>query len=74
MVADLMLCLSNRVFKANKFCLPITRNDLADLTGLSIESIMRIMREFKEDGIIDTKGKNIEILKQDSLENISKFG
>lgn len=74
LVADLMLCLSNRVFKSNKFCLPITRNDLADLTGLSIESIMRIMREFKEDGIIDTKGKNIEILKQDSLENISKFG
>ncbi len=74
LVADLMLCLSNRVFRSNKFCLPITRNDLADLTGLSIESVMRIMKEFKEDGLIDTKGKNIEILSQESLEKISMFG
>lgn len=74
LIADLMLCLSNRVFKANDFCLPITRNDLAELTGLSIESVMRIMREFKEEGLIETKGKNVKVLKPESLERISKFG
>lgn len=74
LVADLLLCLSNRVFKSDDFCLPITRNDLADLTGLSIESVMRIMREFKEEEIIETKGKNIRILKREKLETISKFG
>lgn len=74
LMADLMLCLSNRVFKAESFCLPITRADLADLTGLSIESVMRIMREFKEEGIIETKGKNIKILEIESLIRISKFG
>jgi CRP/FNR family transcriptional regulator len=74
LVADLLICLSTRVFKAEKFCLPITRSDLADLTGLSIESVLRIMKEFKEDGIIETKGKNIEILNMDSLVTISQFG
>lgn len=74
LVADLMLCLANRVFKADKFCLPITRGDLADLTGLSIESVLRIMKEFKKDGLIGTQGKNVEILEEASLERISKFG
>ncbi len=74
LMADLMLCLSNRVFKAEKFNLPISRSDLADLTGLSIESVLRIMKEFKEDGLIDTQGKNIAILEPDSLLKISQFG
>ncbi len=74
LVADLMLCLANRVFKSQKFCLPISRSDLADLTGLSIESVLRIMKEFKQEGLIETKGKNIEILNPDQLDKISKFG
>lgn len=74
LVADLMLCLSNKVFKSEKFCLPITRNDLADLTGLSIESVLRIMKEFKEEGVITTKGKNIEINSIETLEKISRVG
>ena len=74
LVADLIMCLSQRVFKSEKFCLPLTRNDLADLTGLSIESVMRIMKEFKEDGLIETKGKHIKILKPDLLDKISRFG
>ncbi|MEJ2595712.1 MAG: Crp/Fnr family transcriptional regulator [bacterium] len=74
LVADLMLCLANRVFKSEKFCLPITRSDLADLTGLSIESVLRIMKEFKKEKIIATRGKNIEILSIEALERISRIG
>jgi len=47
---------------------------LADLTGLSVESVMRIMKEFKADKIIKTKGKSIEVLDPALLERISKFG
>ncbi|MBN2616431.1 MAG: Crp/Fnr family transcriptional regulator [Bacteroidales bacterium] len=74
LVADLLLCLSKRVFKSDKFHLPITRTDFADLTGLSVESIMRILKEFKRDGLIAVRGKNMEILKTDTLELISQFG
>lgn len=74
LVADLMLCLANRVFKSNKFCLPISRSDLADLTGLSIESVLRIMKDFKNEGLIETQGKFIEVLNPGQLDRISKFG
>ncbi len=69
-----MLCLANRVFKSDKFCLPLSRSDLADLTGLSIESVLRIMKDFKNEGLIETKGKNIKILNEEQLDKISRFG
>ncbi|PLX11036.1 MAG: hypothetical protein C0598_09070 [Marinilabiliales bacterium] len=74
LIADLLLCLSNRVFKSPKFCLPLSRNDLADLVGLSVESVMRILKEFKEEDLIETRGKRIEILNVESLDKISQYG
>ncbi len=74
LVADLLMCLSSRVFKSNEFSLPLSRTDLADLTGLSTESVMRILREFKEDNLLEAKGKIIKILNKDKLEKISNYG
>ncbi len=74
LVADLLICLSSRVFKSSEFFLPLSRADLADLTGLSTESVMRILREFKEDKLLEAKGKIIKILDTDKLEKISKYG
>ena len=74
LVADLFLCLTNRVFKSRSFNLPLSRSDMADLTGLSIESVLRIMKDFKKEGLIETKGKSIEILNVEKLEHISQFG
>lgn len=73
-VADILLCLSQRIYKAEKFNLALSRNDLADLTGLSPESVIRIFKEFKEEKLIEVKGKSIEILNEDSLLKISQFG
>ncbi len=73
-VADILLCLSTRIYKTNLFNLALSRNDLADLTGLSPESVIRILKEFKEEKLIEVKGKSIEILNSDSLEKISNYG
>jgi CRP-like cAMP-binding protein len=70
-VADILLCLSQRVYKSKRFKLAISRNDLADLTGLSSESVIRIIKEFKDDGLINQDGKIIEIVDFDRLEKIS---
>ncbi len=72
--ADILLCLSKRVFKAQKFDLPLSRKDLAALTGMAPESVIRIIKDFKTDNIIATKGKRIEILNQALLEKISNVG
>jgi CRP-like cAMP-binding protein len=73
-LADILLCMATRIFKANSFELPLSRADLGDLTGMSTESVIRMMKEFKEDGLIDMHCKSIELLDFARLERISEFG
>ncbi len=73
-VADILLCLSQRVYKNKRFSLALSRNDLADLTGLSTESVIRIIKEFKDEKLIEVSGKHIEILNFKSMGNISQYG
>lgn len=73
-LADILLCLSNRIFKSTSFELPLSRADLGDLTGMSTESVIRMMKEFKDDGLIDMNCKRIELLDLSRLERISEFG
>ena len=73
-LADILLCLSHRIFLSDSFDLPLSRADLGDLTGMSTESVIRIMKEFKDDGLIDMHGKQIHLLDIGRLERISEFG
>ncbi len=73
-LADILLCLSNRIFKSKSFELPLSRADLGDLTGMSTESVIRMMKEFKDDGLIEMNCKSIELLDVARLERISEFG
>lgn len=73
-LADILLCLSNRIFKSKSFELPLSRADLGDLTGMSTESVIRMMKEFKDDGLIGMHCKSIELLDMARLERISEFG
>lgn len=73
-LADILLCMATRIFKAKSFDLPLSRADLGDLTGMSTESVIRMMKEFKDDGLIDMQCKSIELLDIARLERISEFG
>lgn len=73
-LADILLCLANRIFKSTTFDLPLSRADLGDLTGMSTESVIRMMKEFKDDGLIDMCCKKVELLDVSRLEKISQFG
>lgn len=73
-VADILLCLSQRIFKNSEFQLAFTRGDLADLTGLSTESVIRLLKDFASEKIIEVKGKNFKILNFDRLKKISITG
>ncbi|OYT16830.1 MAG: hypothetical protein B7C24_05670 [Bacteroidetes bacterium 4572_77] len=73
-VADILLCLSENVFKSEEFRLNISRNDLADLTGLSSESVIRIFKSFKNEKLIEVDGRNIKVLEPDKLKDISIYG
>lgn len=73
-LADIILCLSNRVFKTEEFELPLSRKDLADLSGMGSETVIRMLKSFKEEGLIEMQGKNIKVLKPERLQKISETG
>ncbi|NQU53052.1 MAG: Crp/Fnr family transcriptional regulator [Bacteroidetes bacterium] len=73
-VADTLLYLKNDIFKENPFKMPLTRQDLADMSNMTKESLVRILQQFKESKLIKTQGSTIEILDENSLLSISKNG
>ncbi len=48
-------------------CIQLPREDIANLTGSSTETIIRLLSEFKEDGWVELKGKQIRILNRPAL-------
>jgi CRP/FNR family transcriptional regulator len=73
-VADILLCMAERVFNSNEFELPLSRKDLAELTGMSSETIVRILKKFDEDKLIKLTGKTIKLINIEQLLHISDKG
>jgi CRP-like cAMP-binding protein len=73
-LADILLCLSDRIFKNSEFDLPFSRKELAELSGMSPETVIRMLKEFKEEGLIKMDGKAIQVLDYDRLKQISETG
>ena len=51
-IADALIYLSEIVYESNPFEMTISRQDLADLSGMSKESAIRILKDFKEENLI----------------------
>jgi len=73
-IADALFYLSDKIYGANPFHMTISRQDLADISGMSKESAIRILKEFKEEGILSVEGNMFEILSIKQLKQISETG
>lgn len=73
-LADIILCISERIFKQDAFELPLSRKDLAELSGMSSETVIRMLKKFHEDGLIHLEGKNFRVVDSDRLRRISETG
>lgn len=73
-IADGLLYLSNRIYESLDFSLHLSRQDVADLTGMSKDSAIRILKEFHNEGIIELDGRKLKILNLSQLERISETG
>lgn len=73
-LADILICLSDRIFKNTEFELPLSRKDLAELSGMSSETVIRMLKKFHEDGLIFMDKKNFKVLDYDRLKRISATG
>ena len=47
--------------------IPLTRQEIADTIGFTVESVIRVMSSWSQAGIIKTTGQQIEILKMDKI-------
>lgn len=73
-LADVLIYLNQEEFQTLDIYEYISRKDLAGLAGISVESSIRILSEFKTDKIVRCIGKKIKILKMELLQRISKTG
>lgn len=73
-LADILLCLADRIFKNTEFELNLSRKELAELSGLSAETTVRMLKQFKEEGLLQVDGKRLLILDYDRLKKISENG
>jgi CRP-like cAMP-binding protein len=73
-IADVLLEMSDQIYKSQVFTIPVTQEEIGNLVDASRESVSRIMAEFERDNIIKVSGKKTEILNKQSLLMISSKG
>jgi len=66
MLAETFELDDNKILQIN-----LTREELANIVGTATESVIRLLSEFKQDDLIDLKGRKIIIKNLDELEEIS---
>jgi CRP/FNR family transcriptional regulator, polysaccharide utilization system transcription regulator len=73
-IADILIYLSGSVYQSPSFMLSLSRKELAEFAGCSTENVIHTLSKFHRDGIIEMKGKKIDILDAERLGRISKIG
>ena len=72
--ADLLLCLSLRIYKRKSFEVPLSKKDMAAVMNMSQESLSRVIKDFKKDKIIEFTGNKISILNFEKVRHLSLVG
>lgn len=52
----------------------VSKQDLAELTAMTKESAIRVLKAFKVDGLIEIIDQNINILNKKGLEQVAQYG
>ncbi len=73
-LADIILCLADRIFKNDEFNLPLSRKDLAELSGMSQETVIRMLNKFAAEGLIHMESKKFKVIDYVRLRQISEKG
>ncbi|MBU3821749.1 response regulator [Flavobacteriaceae bacterium XHP0103] len=69
--ANTILKFSEKLNRKPDEMIRISRNDLASVAGIALESLIRTLSSFKDMGIIEIEGRNIKILDIDKLYNMN---
>jgi len=73
-MAEALLYLSDGVFGSDEFEMILSRQELGEMTNMVKESVVRILKEFEDLGLIKTRLSNIKILNREKIQQISEKG
>ncbi|HQK36891.1 MAG TPA: Crp/Fnr family transcriptional regulator [Bacteroidales bacterium] len=73
-IADVLLEFSERIFLSDTFIIPLTQEEMGNLVDATRESISRVLAEFENDGIIQLKGRTVQLKNKEILKEISSKG
>ncbi|MBN1158598.1 MAG: Crp/Fnr family transcriptional regulator [Bacteroidales bacterium] len=73
-VADILIYLSDNVYKSQSFRVHLTRKEIAEFAGCSKENVMHTLAQWTRENIIHCEGKRLEILDMERLLKISRIG
>ncbi len=73
-IANTLLYLSDKIYKNKSFECFLNRQDIADMSGMTKESAVRILKEFEREKLIVCQTNRFDILNMEALEKISRFG
>lgn len=72
-VATVLLYFADEIFKSDEYELPVSRKEIAQYIGMSIENVIRAISAFRKDKIIQVYGKNLSITDRNRLEQMRDF-
>ncbi|MCF8373781.1 MAG: Crp/Fnr family transcriptional regulator [Bacteroidales bacterium] len=70
-VADILVFLAEEIYQSPSFRLTLSYGDLAELTGMSKASVVKVIKEFKDSNLLTNKNGHYELLDLDELRRIS---
>jgi CRP/FNR family transcriptional regulator, polysaccharide utilization system transcription regulator len=73
-MADTLVYLFEDIFQAQKFTMHLSRQDIADLSGMSKDSASKVLREFQNEGVINLTEQEMKLLDKEKLHKISRIG
>ena len=62
--------LKKRGFSSSQFSIPLTRQEMGNHLGLTLETVSRMLQQLQNSGLIKVQRKNIEIINLDALRNL----
>jgi CRP/FNR family transcriptional regulator len=73
-VADTLLYLKNDIFRENPFSVPLSRQEMAEMSAMTKESFVRVLTELKKSNYLKIHGKMLEIINEEGLVELSRNG
>jgi len=72
-IATILLFFARDIYKSNSFNLPVSRKEIAEYIGMTVENVIRTLSDLRKDGIIKIFGPVIEIVDEPRLTRIAEL-